>query len=163
MSTRFSVIHPISNSGHVGAMLADRIRANIVRLREAHNWSRPELGRRLRPPTSGSQIERLEKGWRSLEVDWVERIAAALGMDPVELVAGDQRFELTEQVANEVAEVMARIVLRGDEPDQETVQGLAMLIQELSATFADIPEARSDAQLARPVVRALGRQHGRRS
>jgi hypothetical protein len=163
MSTRFSDIHQNSFRGHVGAMLADRIRANIVRLREGKSWSRPELGRRLRPATSGSQIERLEKGWRSLEVDWVEKIAAAFGMDPVELVAGDQRFELTEQVAGEVAEVLARFVLRGDEPDQETVQGLAILIQDLSATFADEPEARHDPQVARPVVRALARQHGRRS
>jgi transcriptional regulator with XRE-family HTH domain len=150
--------------GHVGAVLADRIRANIVRLRDERGWSRPELGRRLNPPTSGSQIERLEKGWRSLEVDWVEKIARALSVEPGELIADEQqRFELTEQVAAEVALELARFVLRGDEPDQETVEGLAMLIQDLSATFADAPEARSDAQVARPVVRALARQRGRRS
>jgi hypothetical protein len=117
----------------------------------------------MRPPTSGQQIEKLEKGQRQLDTDWIERIAAAFGIDPAELVAGEHRFELTEQVAGEVAEVLARFVLRGDEPDQETVQGLAILIQDLSATFADAPEARHDPQLARPVVRALARQHGRRS
>jgi transcriptional regulator with XRE-family HTH domain len=164
MSTPFSYIQEMMHHGHVGAVLADRIRANIVRLRDERGWSRPELGRRLNPPTSGSQIERLEKGWRSLEVDWVEKIARALGVEPAELVADDdQRFTLTEQVAAEVALELARFVLRGGEPDQETVAGLAMLIQDLSATFADAPEARSDAQVARPVVRALARQRGRRS
>jgi hypothetical protein len=59
--------------------------------------------------------------------------------------------------------VLARFVLRGDEPDRAILQGLAILIQEMSATFADVPEARVDAQVARPVVRALARQHGRRS
>jgi plasmid maintenance system antidote protein VapI len=144
-------------------MLGDRIRSEIMRLRAERGWSRPNLGARLRPPTSGQQIEKLEKGQRGLEPEWIERIAAAFGIEPEALILGEQRFELTEQVASEVAEVMARFVLRGDEPDQETVQGLAILIQDLSATFADAPEARRDPHLARPVVRALARRYGRRS
>jgi len=145
-------------------MLAEQIRANIVRLREAKHWSRPELGRRLLPPTSGQQIERLEKGQRDLDANWIERIAAGLGVEPVQLLTGEsERFELTEQVANEVAVELARFVLRGDEPDQATVQGLAILIQDLSATFGEAPAARRDAQVVRPVVRALVRQYGRRS
>lgn len=163
MSTPYQGIAVNNLYRHAVPMLGDRIRSEIMRLRAERGWSRPDLGMRLRPPTSGQQIEKLEKGQRQLDTKWIERIAAGFGMDPAELVAGEQRFELTEQVASEVAEVMARFVLRGDEPDQETVQGLAILIQDLSATFADAPEARSDPQLARPVVRALARQHGRRS
>ena len=163
MSTPFSGIAAIKPCRHVVPMLGDRIRAEIIRLREERGWSRPKLGMRLRPPTSGQQIEKLEKGQRGLEPEWIEKIAAAFGIEPEELILGQRQFELTEQVANEVAEVMARFVLRGDEPDLETVQGLAILIQDLSATFADAPEARHDVQVARPVVRALARQHGRRS
>jgi transcriptional regulator with XRE-family HTH domain len=149
---------------HVSRMLGDRIRAEIVRRREAKGWSRPQLGARLTPPTSGQQIERLEKGMRQLDTEWLEKLAIALGADPAELVAGEQqRYELTQQVANEVALEMARFVLRGGEPDQETVEGLAILIQGLSATFEDDPQARLDAQVARPVVRALARQLSRPS
>jgi ribosome-binding protein aMBF1 (putative translation factor) len=107
-------------------MLGDRIRSEIMRLRAERGWSRPKLGAMLRPPTSGQQIEKLEKGQRGLEPEWIERIAAAFDIEPETLILGGQRFELTEQVAGEVAEVMARFVLRGDEPDQETVQGLAI-------------------------------------
>lgn len=145
-------------------MLGDRIREEIARLRNRRGWSRPELGRRLRPQTSGQQIERLEKGLRHLDTDWIERIARAFGIDPVELVAGEeQRFELTPQAADEVALELARFVLRGDEPDQATVDGLAILLQDLFATFAEDPPARRDPQVVRPVIRALARQHDRRS
>lgn len=144
-------------------MLAGRIAQNIERLRNARGWSRPALGQRCVPPTSGQQIERLEKNQRRLTIEWIERLAGAFKVDPAELIAEGSQFELTEQVADEVALTVARFVLRGDEPDQETVQGLSILIQDLSATFSDTPEARLDAQVVRPVVRALARQRDRRS
>jgi ribosome-binding protein aMBF1 (putative translation factor) len=89
-------------------MLAERIRSNIVRLREERGWSRPCLGRRLNPPTSGQQIERLEKGTRGLEPEWIEKIARALGVDPIHLIAGEETFEFTPQVADEIAPLLAR-------------------------------------------------------
>lgn len=149
---------------HVERVLGDRIRAEIARLREERGWSRPQLGSRLSPPTSGQQIERLEKGLRGLDTDWIERLARAFGVEPEALIGGqEQRYQLTEQVADEVALELARFVLRGAEPDQATLQGLSILIQDLSATFSEDPQAANDAQVARPVVRALARQHGRRS
>lgn len=163
MSTRFSVIHQTAIRGHVGAMLADKIRVNIIRLRNERGWSRPELGRRLNPPTSGSQIERLEKGWRSLEVDWVEKLARALRVEPAELMNGDEGFDLTPQVADGVAEHLARIALRGDEPDPAIVQVLSRLLLDLSATFSAHPQARRDPQVALPVIDVLVRKHAERS
>lgn len=145
-------------------MLAGRIAENIWRIREAKGLSRTQLAQRCSPVTSSQQIERLEKGERRLTVDWIERLAGALGIDPAELIAGDQQtYELTQQVANEMALEMARFVLRGGEPEAETVEGLAILIQDLSATFADSPEARHDAQVVRPLVRALARRLDRQS
>jgi transcriptional regulator with XRE-family HTH domain len=163
MSTRFSVIPQFGYRGQAGAMLADRIRDNIVRLRESRGWSRPELGRRLVPPTSGSQIERLEKGWRSLEVDWVEKIARAFGIDPSELIAEKETYDLTPPAADAIASLLARFVLRGVEPDQEIVQGLSILLQEMSETFSRNPEARRDPLAARLAVDILARQHGPRA
>lgn len=144
-------------------MLADKIRVNIIRLRNERGWSRPELGRRLNPPTSGSQIERLEKGWRSLEVDWVEKLARALRVEPAELMNGDEGFDLTPQVADGVAEHLARIALRGDEPDPAIVQVLSRLLLDLSATFSAHPQARRDPQVALPVIDVLVRKHAERS
>lgn len=146
---------------HTGDMLTKRISANIMRLREAQGLSRPELGRRMIPPTSGQQVERLEKSQRSLTVDWIERIAEALEVDPAALVAGESgQFMLTEPVAAEIARTIGRIVLRGAEPDPLICQDLAVLLQELSEMFARHPATRSDLQAARPAIGLLGRRRG---
>jgi transcriptional regulator with XRE-family HTH domain len=163
MSTRFQYIPQSGFRGQGGTMLADQIRDNIIRLRESRGWSRPELGRRLVPPTSGSQIERLEKGWRSLEVEWVEKIARALGVDPSELIAEKETYDLTQPAADEIASLLARFVLRGAEPAPEIVQGLSILLQEMSETFSRNPEARRDPLAARLAVDILARQHGPRA
>jgi transcriptional regulator with XRE-family HTH domain len=145
-------------SVHLTRMLAGRIAQNITRLREAKGWSRPELGRRCRPATSGSQIERLEKNERRLTVEWIERVAGAFGIDPAELMADEaQQFVLTEQVADEIAHHLARFVLRGDEPDPEIVRGLAILVQGLSETFVRHPQAYHDPQVARLAIDFLTR------
>lgn len=145
-------------------MLAERIAENIARLREARGWSRPELGRRCRPATSGSQIERLEKSARKVTVAWIERLSAAFGVDPIELMGDeDQRFTLTEQVADAVALRLASFVLRGDAPDPEIVRGLSILIQDLSELFARHPEAYRDPAAARIAIDLLTRPPGRPS
>lgn len=156
MSTPNYSMALFSRYGHSGAMLATRITANIMRLREAKGWSRPQLGNRLTPPTSGQQIEKLEKGERRLTVDWIERVAKALNVDAAELIASQgETFNLTPQVADEVARTLAEIALQGDEPNQEIVQVLSLVLQELSATFSRHPAARRDPEVARPVIDLL--------
>lgn len=148
-------------NSHASHVLGDQIRANIVRLRNQRGWSRPDLAKRCIPPTSSSQIERLEKGQRGLEIDWVERIARGFNVDPAYLIAGeDQQFNLTPQVADEVAGAMARFVLGGAEPHPEILRNLSLMIQDLSATFSAHPSARSDPEVVRPVVDLLTRQRG---
>jgi hypothetical protein len=110
----------------------------------------------MSPPTSGQQVERLEKGLRQIDTDWIEKIAKAFDVDPVALLAGqDPQFELTPQVASEVAEHLARVVLAGVEPPQEIVQDLAVILLELSETFVRHPQARRDPQVTRPVMHLL--------
>jgi transcriptional regulator with XRE-family HTH domain len=151
-------------NGHPNGMLASRISANMWRIREANGLSRTDLAQRINPPTSSQQIERLEKGQRRLTIEWIEKVANGLKVDPAELMASDgERYELTSQVAGEMAWEMARFVLGGGEPDPVTVEGLSILIQDLSATFADDPQARRDPHVARPVVRALVRKLDKRS
>jgi transcriptional regulator with XRE-family HTH domain len=143
-------------------VLTVTIQDNIKRLRERRGWSRPQLGTRLTPPTSGQQIEKLEKGQRALTVDWIERIAVALDVDPAALVAGESgEFKLTPQVADEVARSLGRVALKGAEPDRATVQVLSLLLTELFEMFARHPATRGDLQAARPAIDSLTRQRER--
>lgn len=153
-----------SSSGHPAGVLATRISKNLWRIREAKGMSRTQLAQRLVPVTSSQQIERLEKGERRLTVDWIERLAKGLGVDPAELIAGEnQQFTLTEQVASEVALELGRIVLQGGEPSSAIVQDLAIVLQALSETFARHPQARHDPQVARPVIDLVAHRFGRQS
>jgi len=137
-------------------MLAGRIAQNIQRLREARGWSRPDLGRRCQPPTSGQQIERLEKEQRQLTVDWIERIARGFRLDPADLIAGEA-FELTPQVAELVARSLGRVALRGDELDPAIAADLAVLLRELFELFARHETMRRDPEAVRPVIDLLTR------
>jgi transcriptional regulator with XRE-family HTH domain len=123
-------------------------------MREKRGWSRPDLGKRCRPPTSGQQIERLEKGQRNLTVDWIERIARGFGADPADLLAGEA-FEITPQVAELVAGFLGRVVLRGDEPDQAIVGDLSVLLPKLFELFARHEAMRHDPEAVRPVIDLL--------
>lgn len=57
----------------------------IREIRERHGLSAAQLAERV--GTTQPQITRLERGERRLTVDWMQRIAAALNCDPMDLVA----------------------------------------------------------------------------
>lgn len=67
----------------------------IRELREAQGLSQLELAERLQPKTSQPQIDRLEKGDRRLTVDWMARVATALGVSQSELL---QRESVADSV-----------------------------------------------------------------
>lgn len=163
-------IPPIQNMAipvatrHQCAVLATKISENIWRIREAKGVSRTQLGQRMSPPTSSQQIERLEKGERRLTVEWIERIARGLGVDPAELIAGQgEQFAMTPEVAEEIALELARIALQGGEPSPGIVSDLALVLQALSETFARHPVARRDPQVVRPVIDLLAHRFARQS
>jgi transcriptional regulator with XRE-family HTH domain len=129
-------------------------------LREAANLSRPQLAALCDPPTSPQQIEKIEKGERRLTVEWVERIAKALRVDPELLVTDKPEFSLARPVADEVAGAIG-MVATGSQPDEQTQEQIALLLQALIETFVRHPEARGDLGAARPVVDFLARQFAR--
>jgi transcriptional regulator with XRE-family HTH domain len=146
-------------------MLERQIGANIARLRESKGWSRPDLAKRVKPATSPQQIERLEKGQRQLTIKWIEKLAAALSVEPYQLImpqAGPLNgvFRLSEPVARRVAHTFAMIAL-GDEPEEHLVTDLVEVLQEFAATFAAHPATRSDAELVSPVAGLLERRFSR--
>lgn len=164
MSTPNQIMAFRSRYGQSVRVLATRISENIWRIREAKGMSRTQLAQRLSPQTSSQQIERLEKGERRLTVDWIERLAQGLGVDPSELIAGDaNQFVMTPEVADEVALELARIALRGGEPSRAIVQDLSLVLQALSETFARHPVARHDPEVVRPVIDLLAHRFARQS
>ena len=44
-----------------------------------------------RPPTTPQTVGRIETGTRTLSTDWMERLGAALGVEPASLVRGEDR------------------------------------------------------------------------
>ncbi len=131
-------------------------------LRAAANLSRPQLAALCVPPTSPQQIEKIEKGERRLTVEWVERIAKALRVDPELLVTDRPEFSLAKPVADEVAGAIG-LVATGSHPDEVTTEQIALLLQALIETFVRHPEARGDLGAARPVVDFLTRQFAQKA
>lgn len=150
--------HRLTDSATVE--LAKRIGANIKAVREARGLSLEKVAARVRPPTAYTTISRFEKGERSLTFDWLERIAAALEVDPIDLVSSAQPplRQMSEPVASEMAQTLARVVLGGGTPERGTVQVLALMLQELAETFSRHPEAFADPAIARPVLELTARR-----
>ncbi len=69
----------------------------ITRIREVRKAKRmtlDDVARKCAPPTTPQTIGRLETGTRTVSVGWLNRIAAALGVDAADLVDHPQRSEL---------------------------------------------------------------------
>ena len=65
----------------------------INRIRDIRRQKRmtlADVAARCSPPTSSQTIGRLETGMRNLSLTWMNRIAAALDVDPELLVRGDE-------------------------------------------------------------------------
>lgn len=143
-------------------MLAKQIGGNIKAARKARGVSLEKLAAKIEPKTSYQQLSRLESGDRTLSVEWIERIAAAMEMDPLKLVvperstAEPQTVRLDEQVATEAAQVVATVALGDPDPSWGTVQAVALALRELVALFSKHPEAATDVRLARPALTLAG-------
>jgi transcriptional regulator with XRE-family HTH domain len=70
----------------------------ITRIREvrrARGMTLDDVGRACDPPTTPQTIGRLETGTRTVSVGWLNRIAAALGVDASDLVEHGERADLS--------------------------------------------------------------------
>ena len=68
---------------------------SIRSVRRAKGLTLEEVGQRCVPPTTAQTIGRLETGTRTLSLGWMNRIAAALGVDAADLVQLPQDTQLT--------------------------------------------------------------------
>ncbi|HEY8351118.1 MAG TPA: helix-turn-helix transcriptional regulator [Sphingomonadales bacterium] len=62
------------------------MKTRIRELRKQKGLTLQELGERVRPPTTAQTIGRLETGQRKLTLDWLDKIAEALDVAPMELI-----------------------------------------------------------------------------
>lgn len=63
----------------------------IREIRKARGLTLAELGEACDPPTTAQTIGRLETGMRNLSTRWMDRIGAALGVDPQVLVRSEEQ------------------------------------------------------------------------
>jgi transcriptional regulator with XRE-family HTH domain len=75
-------------------------------IRRSKNLTLADVAARCRPQTTAQTIGRLETGTRQLSLTWMNRIAAALGVDPELLVRGE---------ASEQPRYVARLTAEGAE------------------------------------------------
>ncbi len=66
----------------------------IREVRKAKGLTLDEVAQACLPPTTAQTIGRLETGTRTVSVGWLNRIAAALGVDAADLVDHPERAEL---------------------------------------------------------------------
>lgn len=71
------------------------IRSRLREIRKQKGLTLQQVAERIRPePTTAQTIGRLETGMRTLSVEWVERIAEALGCEAAELLALPEEGDL---------------------------------------------------------------------
>lgn len=85
---------------------------NAIRaMRRAKGWTLDDVAKRCTPPTTAQTIGRLETGTRTLSLDWLERIAAALDCEPRDLVEmpEDEALAVTALVSADGAHAPTQI------------------------------------------------------
>lgn len=97
-------------------------------IRKAKGLTLAELAEACNPPTTAQTIGRLETGMRNLSIKWMDRIGAALGVDPESLVRSD---------ANAQAQVVAILAAGGAEALEKPRE--AVLPTNLAAQSSDQP------------------------
>jgi len=68
--------------------------SRIREVRKAKSMTLEQVALRCDPPTTAQTIGRLETGTRTLSVDWLNRIADALGVDSAALVEHGEREDV---------------------------------------------------------------------
>ena len=68
--------------------------SRIREVRKAEGLTLDDVARRCEPPTTAQTIGRLETGTRTLSLDWLNRIADALGVDSAALLSLPDQEEL---------------------------------------------------------------------
>lgn len=99
-------------------------------LRKAKGLTLADLAAACDPPTTAQTIGRLETGMRSLSLTWMNRIAAALGVDPASLMRAE---------AATAARIVAELAAAGAEALSAPRE--AVMPTDLAANLSADPDA----------------------
>lgn len=105
-----------------------RIGERVRVLRDERKWSMEDLARRIQPATSASQINKLEKAIVRLTMEWIYKIADALEVHPLDIVAPLEprtkaliiKFQSLQERSQNTLEHVADVLLRADGPRDGT-------------------------------------------
>lgn len=104
-------------------------------IRKQKGLTLADVAERCAPPTTAQTIGRLETGMRNLSLVWMNRIAAALGVEPETLVRGEERA--APQIVARLIETGAEALTKPREAvlptELEGDEGLLCLAVETSA------------------------------
>lgn len=145
----------------------------IAELREARNWSLADLAREAK--TTPAQIQKLERGDRRLTIDWMRRLAGALGVKPSVLLLDDDLEiprlqameaalmaelraapEIDPQLLLNAARAVARVVRHAcaRQAMHDKIEGEGILVDNLADAWSQLsePQRRRAVELVRLVV-----------
>jgi len=108
---------------------------NIQLFREARGWSRPALAQLM--DTSPQQIERLEKGQRTLRPEWIDRAAQAFGVSPADIISPAPAQSPDTGCAPKPEKSVG--ITENDEPDEVTIQEWDVAYGMGGGTYMDLP------------------------
>lgn len=100
----------------------------IREIRKAKGLTLADLAEACEPPTTAQTIGRLETGMRNLSIKWMDRIGAALGVDPQVLVRSEEQPR---------AQIVAQLGLA--EPEALDAPREAILPTEIAGAGDDAP------------------------
>jgi transcriptional regulator with XRE-family HTH domain len=92
----------------------------IAEVRHARGLSMDQLGDLVKPPVTGSQIDKVEKGQTQLSIGWLVRIARALECAPQELLPDVLGSNLSRE-----EELLIDVIRELGEPERQTVYRVA--------------------------------------
>ncbi len=87
----------------------------LSRMRKQRGLSLKKLAKMLDPPTTATQISRLEAGERILTQKWVDRLAPALGVSPYDL------YEDSDMIVSSREREMIDALRRLEESQREAI------------------------------------------
>lgn len=103
--------------------------SRIRDVRHARGMTLQQVADACVPPTTAQTVGRLETGMRTVSVDWLNRIAAALKVETSDLVALPERVDLPVAAVLGAEGVLAPRADRLALPPQPTADDVAMLVE----------------------------------
>ena len=103
-------------------------------IRRQKGWTLADLAEACDPPTTAQTIGRLETGSRNLSLKWMERIGAALDVDPETLVRSETATSAAVVALLDESGAHALETPREAVQPSEMGQGATQMVMQVSAT-----------------------------